>query len=54
MEQVRVLQPILHEIHAEGMQLYESFQIPALTEKLPPLCEGVQKLPQAQALQNGP
>ena len=33
--QVRDLQVILHEIHAEGMVLSESFQVAAIIEKLP-------------------
>ncbi|XP_073292427.1 uncharacterized protein [Primulina huaijiensis] len=37
MSQVQELQLILHEIHAEGMSLSESFQVAALIEKLPPL-----------------
>ncbi|XXG55184.1 hypothetical protein AAC387_Pa03g2908 [Persea americana] len=35
--QVQELQVILHEIHAEGMSLSESFQVTAIIEKLPPL-----------------
>ena len=34
--QVPELQVILHEIHAEGMSLSESFQVAAIIEKLPP------------------
>ena len=34
--QVQYLQVILHEIHAEGMVLSESFQVVAIIEKLPP------------------
>ena len=34
--QVQDLQVILHEIHAEGMVLSESFQVAAIIEKLPP------------------
>ena len=34
--QVQELQVILHEIHAEGMSLSESFQVAAIIEKLPP------------------
>ena len=34
--QVQDLQVILHEIHAEGMVLNESFQVVAIIEKLPP------------------
>ncbi|XP_073290593.1 uncharacterized protein [Primulina huaijiensis] len=37
MSQVQELQLILHEIHAEGMSLSESFQVAALIEKLSPL-----------------
>ncbi|XP_073290547.1 uncharacterized protein [Primulina huaijiensis] len=37
MSQVQELQLILHEIHAEGMSLSESFQVAAMIEKLPPL-----------------
>ena len=33
--QVQDLQVILHEIHAEGMVLSESFQVAAIIEKLP-------------------
>ncbi|XP_073138849.1 uncharacterized protein [Henckelia pumila] len=34
--QVQEIQVILHEIHAEGMTLRESFQLEAIVEKLPP------------------
>ncbi|KZV25640.1 hypothetical protein F511_18924, partial [Dorcoceras hygrometricum] len=34
--QVQELQLILHDIHAEGMNLSESFQVAAIIEKLPP------------------
>jgi len=34
--QVQELQVILHEIHAEGMVLSETFQVAAIIEKLPP------------------
>ncbi|KZV24436.1 hypothetical protein F511_24231 [Dorcoceras hygrometricum] len=34
--QVQELQLILHDIHAEGMTLSESFQVAAIIEKLPP------------------
>ncbi|KAB2631113.1 hypothetical protein D8674_008632 [Pyrus ussuriensis x Pyrus communis] len=34
--QVHELQLILHEIHAEGMSLSETFQVTAVIEKLPP------------------
>ncbi|KAK3027428.1 hypothetical protein RJ639_042068 [Escallonia herrerae] len=34
--QVQEFQLILHDIHAEGMVLGESFQVTALIEKLPP------------------
>ncbi|KAL2467313.1 zinc knuckle (CCHC-type) family protein [Abeliophyllum distichum] len=34
--QVQELQVILHEIHAEGMVLSETFQVAAMIEKLPP------------------
>ncbi|KAI3470054.1 hypothetical protein Pfo_026717 [Paulownia fortunei] len=37
MDQVQQLQIILHNIHAEDMQLSESFQVAAIIEKLPPL-----------------
>ena len=33
--QIQDLQLILHDIHAEGMSLSESFQVAALIEKLP-------------------
>ena len=33
--QVQELQVILHEIHAEGMMLSETFQVVAIIEKLP-------------------
>ena len=36
LSQVQELQVILHEIHAEGMSVSESFQVAAVTEKLPP------------------
>ena len=35
--QVQDLQVILHDIHAEGVSLSESFQVAAIIEKLPPL-----------------
>ncbi|XP_073270454.1 uncharacterized protein [Primulina huaijiensis] len=35
--QVQELQVILHEIHGEGMNLSESFQVAAIVEKLPPV-----------------
>ena len=35
--QVQDLQVILHDIHAEGMSLSESFQVAAIIEKFPPL-----------------
>ena len=34
--QVQEIQVILHEIHAEGMNLSETFQVAAIIEKLPP------------------
>ena len=34
--QVQELQTILHEIHAEGMMLTETFQVAVIKEKLPP------------------
>ena len=34
--QVQELQVILHEIHAEGIMLNETFQVAAIIEKLPP------------------
>ena len=34
--QAQELQVILHEIHAEGMMLSETFQVTAIIEKLPP------------------
>ncbi|XP_047313594.1 uncharacterized protein LOC124917068 [Impatiens glandulifera] len=34
--QVQEIQVILHEIHAEGMNLRETFQVAAIIEKLPP------------------
>lgn len=34
--QVREIQVILHEIHAEWMILSETFQVAAIIEKLPP------------------
>ncbi|XP_076919848.1 uncharacterized protein LOC143580799 [Bidens hawaiensis] len=34
--QVQELQVILHEIHAEGMTLSETFQVAAIIEKFPP------------------
>ncbi|XP_076927135.1 uncharacterized protein LOC143590584, partial [Bidens hawaiensis] len=36
MSQVQDLQVILHDIHAEGMSLSETFQIACIIEKLPP------------------
>ncbi|XP_021998377.1 uncharacterized protein LOC110895114 [Helianthus annuus] len=38
MSQVQELQLILHDIHAEGMILSETFQVAAMIEKLPPSC----------------
>ena len=35
--QVQDLQVILHDIHAKGMSLSESFQVAAIIEKFPPL-----------------
>ena len=35
MNQVQELQVILHEIHAEGMMLGETFEVEAIIEKLP-------------------
>ena len=35
--QVQDLQVIMHDIHAEGMSLSESFQVVTIIEKLPPL-----------------
>ncbi|KAL0313167.1 UNVERIFIED_CONTAM: Retrovirus-related Pol polyprotein from transposon TNT 1-94 [Sesamum radiatum] len=37
MNQVQEFQMILHDLHAEGMTLSESFQVAAMIEKLPPL-----------------
>ncbi|XP_012846693.1 PREDICTED: uncharacterized protein LOC105966644 [Erythranthe guttata] len=37
MSQVQELQLIMHDIHAEGMRLSESFLVAAIIEKLPPL-----------------
>ncbi|KAL0419144.1 UNVERIFIED_CONTAM: hypothetical protein Sradi_1327900 [Sesamum radiatum] len=37
MDQVQEFQMILHDLHAEGMKLSESFQVAAMIEKLPPL-----------------
>ena len=34
--QVQDLQVIIHDIHAEGMIISESFQVAAVIEKLPP------------------
>ena len=34
--QIQELQVILHEIHAEGMMLSETFQVATIIEKLPP------------------
>ena len=34
--QVQEIQVILHDIHAEGMMLSETFQVAAIIEKLPP------------------
>ncbi|CAM8880370.1 unnamed protein product [Rhodiola kirilowii] len=34
--QLQELQLIIHEIHAEGMKISESFQVAAVIEKLPP------------------
>ena len=36
MTQVQDLQILLHDIHAEGMTLNETFQVAAIIEKLPP------------------
>ncbi|GJV91776.1 retrotransposon protein, putative, ty1-copia subclass [Tanacetum coccineum] len=40
--QVQDLQVLLHDIHAEGMTLSETFQVAAIIEKLPPSLEGQQ------------
>ncbi|KAL0322506.1 UNVERIFIED_CONTAM: hypothetical protein Sangu_1869900 [Sesamum angustifolium] len=37
MNQVQEFQMILHDLHAEGMKLSESFQVATMIEKLPPL-----------------
>ncbi|KZV49445.1 hypothetical protein F511_13220 [Dorcoceras hygrometricum] len=37
MSQVQEMQLILHDLHAEGMEMSESFQVAAVIEKLPPL-----------------
>ncbi|KAL0298615.1 UNVERIFIED_CONTAM: hypothetical protein Sradi_6521300 [Sesamum radiatum] len=37
MNQVQEFQMILHDLHAEGMKLSESFQVAAMIEKLPPV-----------------
>ncbi|KAL0322485.1 UNVERIFIED_CONTAM: hypothetical protein Sangu_1867800 [Sesamum angustifolium] len=37
MNQVQEFQIILHDLHAEGMKLSESFQVVAMIKKLPPL-----------------
>ncbi|KAL0307446.1 UNVERIFIED_CONTAM: hypothetical protein Sangu_3030600 [Sesamum angustifolium] len=37
MNQIQEFQMILHDLHAEGMKLNESFQVAAMIEKLPPL-----------------
>ena len=34
--QIQEIQVILHDIHAEGMILSETFQVAAIIEKLPP------------------
>ena len=34
--QIQELQVILHEIHAKGMMLSETFQVATIIEKLPP------------------
>ncbi|XP_076904958.1 uncharacterized protein LOC143560562 [Bidens hawaiensis] len=36
MSQVQELQVILHDVHAEGMSISETFQVAAMIEKLPP------------------
>ncbi|ESQ46987.1 hypothetical protein EUTSA_v10028152mg, partial [Eutrema salsugineum] len=36
MDQVEEVQTLLHEIHAEGMRLCETFQVACIIEKLPP------------------
>ncbi|KAL0303361.1 UNVERIFIED_CONTAM: hypothetical protein Sradi_6204200 [Sesamum radiatum] len=37
MNQVQEFQMILHDLHAEGMKLNESFQVAIMIKKLPPL-----------------
>ncbi|KZV58737.1 hypothetical protein F511_11232 [Dorcoceras hygrometricum] len=37
MSQVQEMQLILHDLHAENMEMSESFQVAAVIEKLPPL-----------------
>ncbi|KAL0340571.1 UNVERIFIED_CONTAM: hypothetical protein Sradi_4573900 [Sesamum radiatum] len=37
MNQLQEFQMILHDLHAEGMKLSESFQVAAMIKKLPPL-----------------
>ncbi|KZV33002.1 hypothetical protein F511_24532 [Dorcoceras hygrometricum] len=36
-KQVQEMQQIFHDLHAEGMEMNESFQVAAVIEKLPPL-----------------
>ncbi|KAK4382155.1 hypothetical protein Sango_2898400 [Sesamum angolense] len=47
MNQVQEFQMILHDPHAEGMKLSESFQVAAMIEKLPPLWKDFKNLPEA-------
>ncbi|KZV56886.1 hypothetical protein F511_15805 [Dorcoceras hygrometricum] len=37
MSQVQEMQLILHDLHVEGMEMNESFQVAEIIEKLPPL-----------------
>ena len=48
LSQVQELQVVVHDIHAEGMTLSETFQVAAFIEKLPPSWRDFKKLSQTQ------
>ena len=50
--QVKELQVILHEIHAEEMVLSETFKVAAIVEKLSPCLERFQELSRAKKKEN--
>ncbi|KAK4404471.1 hypothetical protein Sango_0815700 [Sesamum angolense] len=53
MNQVQEFQMVLHDLHAEGMKLSESFQVAAMIETTTTTMKEFQKLPEAQVEGNG-